>query len=200
MTRLSKNTYGPSLCLWTNTMPMNSHTHMLTYLYNSFLNSRNYLCQLVITLLYLHLCFCLTLTSPCATFTIPRNSKTPKLHHIPQYINCSYSMYFFSSNIRLLTFQSLHLSLCSITSCLTPCKLRQREVREDAAHKLKPHCLLCPAYNNSGPITLELHIPVTPELHISITPELCIPITPELCFSATPTGLGIIKICWVYSS
>jgi len=43
MTQLSKYTYRPSLCLQTNTMPMNSHTHMLTYYCDSFPNSGNYL-------------------------------------------------------------------------------------------------------------------------------------------------------------
>ena len=78
--------------------------------------------------------------------TDTQSSDIPRLHHIFEYINCSTSCIFTSSNTNLDSLLAKPLSAALILYYMTPHKLRRRKFREGAAHELKPHCLLQPFY------------------------------------------------------
>ena len=59
--------------------------------------------------------------------TDTQSSRIPKLCHTFEYINCSTSMYFASSNIDLDFSTSFNFSRLLKSSNLTPCKLRRQK-------------------------------------------------------------------------
>ena len=110
------------------------------------------------------LMFCWTLTLPCATFTISWNSGTPELRDIPWYTNCSYSMYFASSNINL---DSLPLQLSSKFSTLisrsNPFVNWDEEKSERAQHISWSHIV------SETQLRIKSETPTLQELHNSKT-------------------------------
>jgi hypothetical protein len=148
MTQSSKYNYGPSLCLWTNTVPTYSHTHMLTHVVHFWLQ----------TLINSNL----VITYPACTLCFPQTITLLQLKLLTPGAPTSQDS-ITSSSIWTVAFHVLHQfeyrlrhSTCTL-SCLlhnlfylTLRKLRWRKSWEGAAHKLKPHCLLWPSYTKSG--------------------------------------------------
>ena len=192
MTWIAKYVYALTLFLRTNNMPTYSHTHMITYYVVHFQALEIKLLWPDYYLPNSHLMFPQTMTLPAATICITWNSNISRLRHILRYINCSYSMYFTSSNINLDSLPpcvpkiSLHLY-----PLVWPLINGVNKKLERAQHISWSH-IVSPTNHQPTIISNPKLWPYENSITLQLWPYY---------ISATltsPTGLGIIRICRVY--